>query len=657
MIRPRYALQLARTKLKSKKGILTASIIVSSILFGALIASIIVFTGIEKSAVRFVEEANDNHYLVSIQPSIPHSVTGFYEDGSSSISLETVRAIKAFEKQYYEDERAKYKAAGVEYNSLLEVSALKPSPFIDKSLPEEQQVMINWSSPVINAMLEQKFTEYSKTAQNKFSDIQRIAKQYGATDLYSQSYASLPSLPSLRLVQNSKEDFTAERINQAQVFTADANAVHNGSYGFSDDALLSRNLLITDTKNLKGIPVVPTAQELASIFGSKIGVSIEPKDETQKLSWLKTVQEKAKGFVYQACYRNSAEQAMLDKIQSDYVEMKANVNNKDFVAPSLTYNYPETACGDITVKSDTRTSTEKQSAAKVESDQKKFGTYAAPAHRLLTFEIVGLTYAQPFVYSPTNVADFTKGLLSGTGYLSPASGTVSIPTQMYNTLPKSMRFDDISQDLSGPYIALKNDDFSDRVVAFNTIDEAKRFLNDVGCRSGDTSCSKLFYTDVYGSNYLLIDEVGKLFLQIISIAFPILLGLSLVIIWFTVSRIMSENRKETAIYRAMGAKRSDITAIYTTYIMLVALRIAMLSIVLGTGTAYVLNMIYAPGINATASSVFGVIGNAPTFTMFDPSSPLLWAAVGLIFVVSLAASIQPLIRNVLRPPVQDMRSE
>ncbi len=656
MIRPRYALRLARTKLKSKKGILTASIIVSSILFGALTASIIVFTGVEKSAVRFVEEANDNHYLVSVQPYIPHSVTGFYEDGLT-IPLETVRAIKAFEKQYYINEQAKYKAAGVEYNSSLEVSALKPSLFTDKTLPEEQRVMINWSSPVINAMLEQKFTEYSKTAQNKFVDIQKIGRQYGATDFYSQSYASLPSLPSLRLVQNNKEDFGAEAIHDAQTLTADVKAIHNGSYGFSDDALLSRNLLITDTKSLKGIPVVPTAQEVASTFGDKIGVSAEPKDETQKLSWLKSVQEKAKGFVYQACYRNTAEQATLDKIQNDYVEMKANVNNKDYVKPSLTYNYPETACEDITVKSDTRTPAEKQSAAKAESDQKKLGTYTAPAHRLLTFEIVGLTYAQPFVYSPTNVADFTKGLLSGNGYLSPASGTVSIPTQMYNTLPESMRFDNISQESRGPYIALRNDDFSNRVVAFNSINDAKKFLNEVGCRSGDSSCSKLFYTDVYGSNYLLIEEIGKLFLQIISIAFPILLGLSLVIIWFTVSRIMSENRKETAVYRAMGAKRSDITAIYTTYIMLVALRIALLSLVLGTGTAYVLNMVYAPGINATASSVFGVIGNAPTFTMFDPSSPLLWAAVGLVFVVSLAASIQPLIRNVLRPPVQDMRNE
>jgi hypothetical protein len=657
MIRPRYALQLARTKLRSKKGVLIASVMVSSILFGALITAIIVFTGVQKSAVRFVEAANNNHYLVAVKPSIPHNVSGFYDDNSGAISLDTVRAIKAFQKQYYIDERAKYKAAGVEYDTSLEVSALKPMSYVDKSISEEQRVMIDWASPVTNAMLEQKFIEYAKTAQNKFSDIQRIGAQYGATDYYSQSYTLLPSLPALRLVQNGKEDFAAESVNEPQILTADKNAIHNGAYSFSDDALLGRNLLTTDTKNLKGIPVVPTAQEVASLFGKEIGVSTEPKAESQKLPWLKSVQEKAKGFVYQACYRNTAEQALLDKIQNDYVEMKANEGNKDYQKPSLIYNYPENACGDITIQSDTRTAAEKQIAAKAEADQKKLGTYVAPAHRLLTFQVVGLTYAQAFVYSPTNATDFVKGLLSGNNYNSPASSTVSIPTQMYETLPASMRFDDLTQSAQGPYIALKSDDFKDRIVAFNTIDEAHRFVSDVGCPSSSTNCSKLFYTDPYGSNYLLLDEIGKVFLSVMSVAFPILLGLALVIIWFTVSRIMAENRKETAVYRAMGAKRSDITAIYTTYIILVAFRIALLSLILGIVAAYVINMLYAPGITATASSMFGIIDNAPHFSMFDLSSPLLWLTVGLIFVVSLVASIQPLIRNVLRPPVQDMRSE
>lgn len=656
MIRPRYALQLARTKLRSKRGVLITSIIVASILFAALIAAIIVFTGMQKSAVRFVEAANNNHYLVAIRPNIPNSVTGFYNGSGLTLPVETIRSIKAFQKEYYDAERAKYEAAGVEYNETLEIPALKPSLFVDETLPEEQRVMIDWSSPVINALLEKKFSEYAKTAHNKYADIQRIGAQYGATDYYMQNFSMLPGIPALRLIQDGKENFSAEAINEAQVMTADKNAIFNGSYSFADTDLLSRNLLTTSPASLKGIPVVPTAQEVAKLFGKELGLAAEPDDESQKLTWLKSVQEKSKGYTYQVCYRNSTEQALLQQMQRDYADMKNHEGDAEYQKPSLIYKYPETACGAITVESDTRTDAEKQLAAALEDDQKKLGLYSAPEHRILTFQIVGLKYAQPFISSPTNINDFAKGLLSGSNFMSAASLTASIPRQMYQTLPETQRFDDLIE-ADARFAARNTDDFNERIVAFNTVDEARRFISEVGCPSSSMSCDKLFYTDAYGSNYLLLDEIGETFGRIMSIAFPALLGLALLIIWFTVSRMMAENRKETAVYRAMGARRGDISAIYLTYVFLVACLIAIVSLALGIGAAFAVELLYAPGITATASALFGIIDHAPHFSMFDLSAPLLWAAVGSIFVVSFVASIQPLIRNVLRPPVQDMRNE
>jgi len=657
MIRPRYALQLARTKLRSKRGVLAASVVVSSILFAALIAAVIVFTGVQKSAVRFVEQANNNQYLVSVNPKIPLEVVSFYKDGEFNLSLETVRAIKAFEKQYYEAERSKHVAAGVTYDKSTEVAALKPSSFADPKLPEEQRVMLEWQSPVVDAMLVQKFEDYAKIAKNKTEDVLKIGAKYNAKNYYSQSPSKLSGLPALRLVQDGKENFASEWKHETEMKTADANTIHNGSYGFVDDALLVRNLLKTDAAGLKGIPVIPSVQEVAKLFGKKIGVTAEPKDETKKLAWLQSVQDKAKGFTYQSCYRNATEVSMLQKIQNDYVEMKAQEGTVGYKKPSLLYKTPDTACGDITIASDTRTQTEKNAAAKYDSDLKKLGTYLAPAHQILTFEIVGLVYSQSFVHSTTNASDYIRGLLSGNGYMSSSMGTASIPTQMYETLPDSMKFDALVQKEAQPFMMPTSGDFDERILAFATIDDARRFISEVGCRSSDGNCKELFIVDAYGSNYLLLDEIGKTFVKVMTIALPILLALAFAIIWFTISRIMAENRRETAVYRAMGAKRGDIMAIYSAYTLLVALRIAVLSLVLGMATAFSLNIIYAPGISATAASMFGIIKNAPNFSMFDLSSPLLWAVVGSIFVVSLIASIQPLIRNVLRHPVKDMRSE
>ena len=87
MIRPSYALKLACTKLRSKRGMLAASVIVASLLFAVLIATIIVFTGAEKSAQRFIEKAGNNSYLVKTEPNIPREKILF----SQRLSLAEVR--------------------------------------------------------------------------------------------------------------------------------------------------------------------------------------------------------------------------------------------------------------------------------------------------------------------------------------------------------------------------------------------------------------------------------------------------------------------------------------------------------------------------------------------------------------------------------------
>ena len=53
----------------------------------------------------------------------------------------------------------------------------------------------------------------------------------------------------------------------------------------------------------------------------------------------------------------------------------------------------------------------------------------------------------------------------------------------------------------------------------------------------------------------------------------------------------------------------------------------------------------------------GDIDAAPTFSLFTLTSPLLLAIVGSIFVISIIESVQPLIRNVRRNPIQDMRED
>ena len=654
MIRPFYALKLARTKLRSKRGILIASVIVASLLFAGIIAIIIVFTGAEKSATEFIKKAGNDRYLVKVQPNIPYEKTNYL----LTPSLDQIREIKAFEKQYYDELKQKYKSLGLDYNETSQLAALEPFAYADKNLPEEQRVKINFASPVIRILQENMLTDYEKTATNKFSDLKQISEKYKAAGFYITDKSTLTQpVPSLRLIQDGKENFgqTQPDSSDSTPYGYYTHTIENSFYNFSDQHNLSRYLLNRDPKTLKGIPVVVSAQEAARLFGKNKGIPEEPNEQIDKQNWVKSVQSKLNGTVYQACYRNSAELAMLDKIQRDYADMKNHETDKDYRKPSLIYDYPKEACGNITVKEDTRTVAERQADQKLEADQKKLGTYVEPNHHLLTFQIVGFKYAEGFTDHTKGVKEYLKGLLSSTS----DQFNAEIPIQMYESLPEELKIPStqIQEMLSSTRLRNLSEDFNTRIVEFPTVAEARAFIENEGCREYSDNCDKKFIADPYGSNYLILDEIGSLFNKITLIAFPILLGLAAIIIWFTVSRIMSENRRETAIYRAMGAKRSDIASIYTIYVLLIALRIAFISIIIGLVTAFIIDQIYGKNLSSIAITSFGIIDEAPGFSLFNLSSPLLIVVTVSIFIISLIASLQPLIRNVRRSPIKDMRDD
>jgi len=660
MIRLGYAMKLARTKLRSKRGMLIASVAVASLLYAALIAGVIAFTGAEKSANEFVKEAGNDRYLVKARPNIPYDKLSF----SLTPSLDEIREITAYEKQYYTELKERYAALGLEYSEESEVPALEPFAFADPALPEEQRVKINNASPVIQEMQDEKFKTYTETATNTFNDLKEVGAQYGADGYYIVDQAtSLPPIPQLRLVQDDKEDFSASQpktggdLSSYGYYT---NAIYNGLYNFTDRANLSRYLLTTDASELKGIPVVVSAQEAATLFGEKLSIGEEPEAANEKRSWLRDVQSKIKNQTYQACYRNSVEQSLLEKVQRDYAEIKNNEGNAEYQKPNLIYDYPEAVCGAIPIKEDTRTAAEKQAEADSEATQKKLGTYREPTHKLLTFQIVGVKHAQPTLDYTQGIEQYVRSLLTPNDQF--ASSSLEIPIEMYEALPHELKFDTISQrEKSGTVIqrALANEDFTARVLEFTSAESARAFMNNETCSvSEETNCDKKYIGSPYGSNYLILDEISRLFSRIAAIAFPAVLGLAALIIWFTISRIMAENRKETAVYRAMGAKRRDVIGIYVIYVLLVSLLILAVSFMLGAVAAFGVDYFYGATLTDTAITSMSIATNdAPRFSLFNLPSPLLLVVMGSIFAVSLAASFHPLIRNTLRSPIHDIRDE
>jgi len=650
MIRPRYALKLARTKLHSKRGMLFASIIISSMLFAALFAGIVVFSGAEKSANDFIRKANNDRYLVQVNPVIPSSVISY----SMPLSIQDVHRIKALEKTYYDTLRDKYRQLSLKYDDSTEVSALKPSALLPPTLPEEQRVEINYQSPVIELDRKQKLEAYVATAKNTLTDLKAVGNKYNAGGYYANERLGLTGIPNMMLIQNGRENFEDSTLKAGDLSSYGyfTNAIHNGDYSLEDEQLLQRYLLPSASADPQGIPVIVSAQEAASLFGKNKDIGEEPKDSQQKADWLKMVQTKLDGQTYQVCYRNAAEMAKIEKLQRDYADIVNNKDNPNYKKPSLIYDLPKEPCGEVVIKEDTRSSVEKKAEEEAIENQKKLGTYETPVHRLITFQIVGVVNAQPYSKYTDSIQSYLQNLLS----VENTTLAASIPRQTYDRLPDNLKIDDLMQtdDYSN---VIKTAGLTTHILEFKTIDDARAFISQETCPSTDNECSRLFTSAPYGSNYLILDEIGKTFQKIMLYALPVVLGLALVIIWFTMARVMAESRKEIAVYRAMGAKRRDIAIVYLTYSLIIALRIVLVSLILGIVAAYVVDRLYEPQLTSIANSAFGSMTEKTQFSLFDLSSPLLWLVLAAIFITSIVASIQPLVRNALRPPINDIRSE
>ena len=650
MIRLRHALQLANTKLRSKRVLLFISIVISSILFAALIAAIILFTAAQKSAVNFVAKANNGVYRVEVAPVIPSSV---YSRGFD-LSIEDIRSIKAIEKQYYAEVAAKYAAAGVKYDATTEVPALMPSAFASETLPEEQRVRYNFASPVVQYEQNIRMAAYAKTAKNKISDLKLVGARYGATGYYEDTHFGLSQIPNMKVLQNGKEDFADNEAKYSNSMN-ESFSIHNGDYLIKDVSLLTRYLLpIADADKGKGIPVVVSAQEVAKLFGKEVAIGEQPDTPKEKSAWLQSIQTKFAGYTYQACYRNAAEIEKIEMIQRDYATMTNNKGNKEYQPPALQYNLPTTPCGDITVKQDTRSAAEKKITDQQHADQKKLGNYVDPRHQPLTFQIVGIINLRPYSLYSANIGNYLENLLAADMF----SSSAYIPKQLYETIPDSLvPINDVSADQQEAVDIYATNGLMPHVLDFPTVAAARDFIANETCPSGDSGCKKLFTSTPYGSNYLLLDEIGKVFSKFMSYALPVVLGLAAIIIWFTMMRVMAENRKETAVYRAMGARRRDIMAIYLTYGMIIALRIALFSLTLGVAAAFMVHAIYSPQLTDIAVASFGTITDGLQFNLFDITSPYMYFVLLSIFAVSFVAILQPLVRSVRRSPINDMRNE
>ena len=651
------SLTLASAKLRSKRLLLLSTIVVSGILFAALFAAIIVFSGITRSINDYTDTALGGKYLVKSTPVIPQSV---YGPSRIDPSADLVNELTTMQTNYIAAQKALAAQLKIPFDQSTIPPILVPNPFANKSLPESSRQMINFDSPVYQQYAQELQQNYAKVAKNKLSDLKNVASRYGAIGYYQNTQANT-SLLTMTYLKDGKEDLswlsqTGPANSDASIYGYITSSVRNSSYTFIDDSLVQRFILSANDqrKNSTAIPVIITTKEATDLFGAQLHIAPEPSGAAQQVAWMKVLQDKINGLTYSACYRNQADGTALTQAAQTLTNIEANKNNKSYILPSLIYNLPTTPCGDLTVKSDTRTDAEKNQAMQQDALHKALGIYQTPVHQLIRFQIVGVMPVTSQTDTATTLPTFLSGLL-GAQY---GLGAI-IPAKMYDALPVSAQYKDI---LQGDSTSIHNTDvlqkagIREAIVAFDSIDKARSFINTEGCSPANSNCDKLYTLEPYGANYLLMNTFKSTAASILQYAFTGVVGVAIVIIWFMMSRVIADSRRETAVFRAIGAKRRDIVCVYMFYSLGVALRILLFSIIIGTMVAFTAQYTFGNTATNYARASYGAINQVTDFSFigFDPL--LLYLALGII-IVCVIASLPSLVRNVRRNPIADMREE
>jgi len=393
-------------------------------------------------------------------------------------------------------------------------------------------------------------------------------------------------------------------------------------------------------------------------FKKPMNLKPRPKKAEELTEWVASTRRAVNGATYSICYRNDASRELLQQAIAQQKEIAANKDKADYQFSPIIYGLPSAdSCGAVTVK-DSRSTSEKVAEQKMLEFEGLFGnTQAEPVQQKLTFAIVGLSPAR-VGFDNLGLEAFVSAFV---GMNIPQANM--IPRDLYEKMPIDAQFGDILTQKPSTnqekYEATFNQQF---LVSFANIDSARAYIEQQGCdmeqmfMEGGCPEDKPMMLAAFGTNYMAVNEAVRYGRPALLVVLALVGTVAGIIIMAMMGRVMADSRRETAVFRAIGARSSDIVKIYVLYALAVAARIALFAGLLGAGMALVLEILHATRASHYAQSAFGVFDASIGFH-FIGLNWYIFAVVGGIIVLGLVGVSLPLLRNIRRNPIKDMRDE
>ena len=657
MLRITDSLRLAGTKLRVRRIRLSITVVVSGLLFAALLAGLTMLMGAQRSVEEFDRGSLNNRYLVAQTAIRPNNIE-FTSNLTARAEVERTQMIK--------NKQTLAARLGLPYDP-------KSEPPIMQSFPDSPPYP-NSQSVVVQRIIREELTKLPRLtadAQWQFARTRGAVRQF--------SIQSIAANGMLNYMERGIESFDDKRQQNNQPTPLEEFKQQFGSITTIDQSLLGGYLLADASAKPSEIPLIIRYQDAEALLGLK-PLDKNASNDTQ-LARLKELRQKAGQLTFGACYRNPASQELLQtaKQQIQAAANQAKKPSADYAKPDREYAMPSAdSCAAPAVVKDNRSAEAKRTEANQRQFDQTFGSaQPEPAQAKFTFRVVGLM-PDGIKATQSDIGSFLQQFLSTrlsyTWIMPRGPMATAAQTALESTIQTA------NNDQGGA-----NRDETLAIYEFSNPNKARSYLAAASCgegNSGGTGITDLsaqpepaeasktqksnksiclphyvVFASPTGSNSLVNYDAMERLRPIIMWTFIGVTIIAAFILLIIISRTIADSRKESAVFRALGATRLDISQIYFVYTMIVALLTALFSIAAGLIVVYIADNLLASQITATLRIAMTPKDLATTFHFWTIDWMVIGAVALSIIAAAVLACLMPLIRNTRRNPIKDMRYE
>ena len=657
MLRITDSLRLAGTKLRVRRIRLSITVVVSGLLFAALLAGLTMLMGAQRSVEEFDRGSLNSRYLVAQTAIRPNNI-----EFTSNL---TARA-EAERTQMIKDKQALAARLGLPYDP-------KSEPPIMQSFPDSPPYPNN-QSVIVQRLIRQEIAKLPRlTADAQW----QFARTRGAVQQFS--IQSIAANGTLNYMERGIESFDDKRQQNNHPTPLEEFKQQFGSITAIDQSLLGGYLLAGASAKPNEIPLIIRYQDAEALLGLK-PLDKNASNDTQ-LARLKELRQKAGQLTFSACYRNPASQELLQtaKQQIQAAANQAKKPSADYVKPDREYAMPSAdSCAAPAVVKDNRSAEAKRTEANQRYFDQTFGSaQPEPAQAKFTFRVVGLM-PDGIEAAQSDIGSFLQQFLSArlsyTWIMPRGSMTTAAQTAFESTIQTA------NNDQGSA-----NREETLAIYEFSDPNKARSYLAAASCGEGNSGGTEItdlsaqpepaevsktqksnksiclphyvVFASPTGSNSLVNYDAMERLKPIIMWTFIGVTIIAAFILLIIISRTIADSRKESAVFRALGATRLDISQIYFVYTMIVALLTALFSIAAGLIVVYIADNLLASQITATLRIAMTPKDLATTFHFWTIDWMIIGAVALSIIAAAVLACLIPLIRNTRRNPIKDMRDE